>query len=882
MKILHLTLINFARVFSGLGKTKLELDFSNIDNKINLFVGSNGTGKTSIMSCLHPFAYNSAIGDSTSNSDLIIEGKDGKKIIIIRDDNDVYEITHVYTRKKDNSINLKSFVKLNDEELNSSGTVTTFKTIIQEKLGIDQTYLTLLSIGNTVKGFVDFTASDRKNYASKIFTELEIYAKHYKNLTAKDRSMKVLLNSVVSKLSKYSGMNKLELKDRMSQIDKLLDDLNSKKIQYSQNIGGINNQLMTYQTTIQNYEQLQTELAQLSNQCAILSKKIIDNKPIEELQKRIDTLKDIIQKKEIEASGLKEKVTSRLDIKTIKLNSLSSVELSLSKMSNNGGLSELTELKNKIESEITIIQSQYDISIQYPLSKEEMIKAVIYLDELKSICDNLLTDVNDKELIGKLFQQYKKNPNIINELNSKYQYGVEDVKQFSAIMNNKVDIRVPIITHECSDKDCPYKKFYEDYVYMVEHSQDANTIKMTELNKRVGKLSDMVTIVSIFQKCFDHLNKYSSVLSKVSMIFDKENFINQYMTDRTVYDQAKSIVIIDTMENIEDYHKLKSELNSTEEKITTLTTNKELYESLKKNKDSLDHEIFELDHECELLKTEYHKLQMSIQSDNEMLRRMMSNFDIMVQLNQVNEHIASAKSELASMDEMMVSINLLKDKLQTYQNEVHSLTSQIYDLTKERNEINVTLSNIESLQMEEIEIRNKYDLISNVRSALSPTTGIPLDFIEYYIKEEIIGRINELLDSVYHGRLRLLKDEVIVDDSSFTIPYIKNNTTIVKDISKASDGERAILSIAFSLVLIQLSSNKYNIMLLDEIDTSLDTTSRGKFIDLLESYMYTIKAEQLFLISHNNMFDSYPVCVLLTSDYQGLNYSEATMYKLCN
>ena len=295
MKILHLTLINFARVFSGLGKTKLELDFSNIDNKINLFVGSNGTGKTSIMSCLHPFAYNSAIGDSTSNSDLIIEGKDGKKVIVIRDDNDVYEITHVYTRKKDNSINLKSFVKLNDEELNSSGTVTTFKTIIQEKLGIDQTYLTLLSIGNTVKGFVDFTASDRKNYASKIFTELEIYAKHYKNLTAKDRSMKVLLNSVVSKLSKYSGMNKLELKDRMSQIDKLLEDLNSKKIQYSQNIGGINNQLMTYQTTIQNYEQLQTELAQLSSQCASLSKKIIDNKPIEDLQNRIDTLNDVFQ-----------------------------------------------------------------------------------------------------------------------------------------------------------------------------------------------------------------------------------------------------------------------------------------------------------------------------------------------------------------------------------------------------------------------------------------------------------------------------------------------------------------------------------------------------------------------------------------------------------
>ena len=76
-------LYNFARVLSGLGKTTVEIDLLNVDEHINMFVGENGSGKTSIMQCLHPFAFNSAIGDSTMNSDLIIEGKDGKKEIDI-------------------------------------------------------------------------------------------------------------------------------------------------------------------------------------------------------------------------------------------------------------------------------------------------------------------------------------------------------------------------------------------------------------------------------------------------------------------------------------------------------------------------------------------------------------------------------------------------------------------------------------------------------------------------------------------------------------------------------------------------------------------------------------------------------------------------------
>ena len=73
---------------------------------------------------------------------------------------------------------------------------------------------------------------------------------------------------------------------------------------------------------------------------------------------------------------------------------------------------------------------------------------------------------------------------------------------------------------------------------------------------------------------------------------------------------------------------------------------------------------------------------------------------------------------------------------------------------------------------------------------------------------------------------------------------------------------------------------RYNILLLDEVDATLDTFSRGKFIELLEIYMKMIHAEQIFLISHNNMFDSYPINILMTSEMNTINYTNASVMKL--
>ena len=80
-EVLDLYLENFAKINTGMHIDKLYLDFSEMPHQTYLLVGDSGSGKSSILKCIHPFAFNSATGDESANGDLIIAKRDGRKII---------------------------------------------------------------------------------------------------------------------------------------------------------------------------------------------------------------------------------------------------------------------------------------------------------------------------------------------------------------------------------------------------------------------------------------------------------------------------------------------------------------------------------------------------------------------------------------------------------------------------------------------------------------------------------------------------------------------------------------------------------------------------------------------------------------------------------
>ena len=78
MKIIYLKLKNFIGIYNGLGRKEIELDLTKGSNSITLLVGTNGSGKSTIMSTLHPFH-----GTFDDKTNIILPNHDGFKEIHI-------------------------------------------------------------------------------------------------------------------------------------------------------------------------------------------------------------------------------------------------------------------------------------------------------------------------------------------------------------------------------------------------------------------------------------------------------------------------------------------------------------------------------------------------------------------------------------------------------------------------------------------------------------------------------------------------------------------------------------------------------------------------------------------------------------------------------
>ena len=166
MWIKYICLENFKNINTGLKAKRIEIDFSKRENTICLITGPNGMGKTSLLSCLTPFATLGNL-DIRENNQLIMDHVPGYKRIIIIHGQDTIDIEHFYSVNKD-SHSVKSYFKLNGNELNPNGNVTSFKSIVSDVLHIDMDYLKLIRLGDNVTNLIRLKGTERKNFMSKM------------------------------------------------------------------------------------------------------------------------------------------------------------------------------------------------------------------------------------------------------------------------------------------------------------------------------------------------------------------------------------------------------------------------------------------------------------------------------------------------------------------------------------------------------------------------------------------------------------------------------------------------------------------------------------------------------------------------------------------
>lgn len=856
MKILYLKLTNFINIVTTFSTETIEIDFSKSNNNVVLLTGPNGSGKTSILSCLHPFPTNGNM-DVRSDNPIIVPRENGYKEIHISDGDDLYVIQHFYTRNGDKHI-IKSYIQKNGVELNENGNVTSFKEIVEKELGLEQDYMKLTRLGSNVTNFIDMKRQERKNFTGKIISEADIYLSYHKKIMADKNKVNIQINHTSDLIRRLQVDDLGELKKAQKSLQHQIEDLTAKIEKANSELSVLQYQLNDCGDIPAMRERIQEKEKELKHIQKALAR-------ASEIKISISTLKSMIEETKIAIL----KAKSSLDTNVI---------------TRTGILNQLDSIANEIDSirrEIARIED--DQNIKDMEANIELLRETIRRRSKESGIAGYVRPCSKAEMED-LIKMLDKCMDI---LLSTYELGKGPIQKAVSFFHTKTDIEK--YTRENREKikrnkmqslcEQVYAEISKDIGLLGPDCKNPSGCRVYDFYQRIyeyatqapDKVIEDETFLAYTKMAYNNIQTVLKYLRDYHDIFERmpECIKNQFL-------MSTVLTHICNMEWIYDKDIIFHELG--------LITDDELQ----------DADLEELSRQKSML-AQYKKANSNIEYFQNKLEELInSRTSLMGQLAEIKETIDSLNREIAEKeasvsdyedmvvameheDEVETEFNDLKSKLALASQlslQIREKTSILNDLQFRKNKMSKThqdnefrIENYKRYKKDLDELSSKFTDLEYLARALSSREGIPLIFIQAYLKD-IKDVANQLLDVVYDGDLHLEDFEITADE--FGIPYSTKGTT-VKDVIYASQGERSFISLALSFALTYKSISKYNIMLLDEIDATLDISNREKFLHVLEMQIDMIHAEQVFVISHNDMFNAYPVDIVDTRNRTSSN-----------
>lgn len=890
-RIVYAKLKNMIGIYNGTGKTEIELDFSKGTNRVVVLAGENGSGKSTIQSMLHPFAET-----MDNRSDIVLKGKDGFKEIRIEHEGSTYKIEHHYNNKGKRK-SVKSFISKwmggHWEELNENGNVTSFKEMVAQELDVDENLFRLLHIGSNVDGFIKMKTAERKKFMSKFLPDIEEYIYYYKIVSEKFTDLKRKIQTIVDDMKKLDTEEHLltmlegtenQIKSREAKKERLTGMVN-------RNLGKIS-QLDPDGSVQAKHEELQIEYDTYFDKSENLKKS---------LERMVATTPklgeyDSSLKVEKAASGAEQKaklaenevknLTSskkRLAEEIVSLgNDLAEKELELSKYKTDKNLDEYLELRDKYEKRLKVIQKeikkdysdlaklkvdidtldQYDKVLSTLCSKIDVTASAYPLSVVESILNGA-----DKSALSKVVSETAAE---VGELEEELR-GLERKVSFyagKADMSDVLEMRpgnckidsCGFIAEALKNKDAGKNR--DKYEKLVSKCKDS-----LEVAKQAHtEAAEALTAHHEIERIWEYVEDNSKLLSRFpnAKNFDSQESFYKFFT-------KNKDKFLDTSRVRELCH-LKDEQDKIESSIMPdIVRNIELLESKAGIIESLKKDIAKIKAKVGKNREELSEVSDSLNEQTKrqttftaIAERFRKYAEIMGQHEETVEGMTKVSERAKEIEDTMAVIVSIRHKNDEAMEEIEVLDSEITPLQKELDRIKFNLEKIKEYTAKKKDLDDNLSNVTAVRDALSPTKGIPLLFIDVYLRQtKTIA--NKLLDIAWGGKFFL--DSFELTDSDFFIRAKKESGEVVEDVSLASQGEKALSSIALSMALMQQAMRKYNVVSLDEIDAELDEKNRRSFVEILDKQLEELGIEQVFIITHNREFDSYPVDLILMPDH---------------
>lgn len=824
MKITYIKLTNFVGVYAAMGLHEVEFSFEDIDKPIIQIYGKNRCGKTVLIQQLHPFSSINLNGDERADLSLIIPNKVGMKRIVYEVNGEVYDIVHTYQPTK-TSHSISSSITHNGKELNPSGGVTTFNTLIEKTLGINKYVFQFIINGTQLTSFANMSATQRKNLLNKALG-IDIYDKIHK--LAKDdyrytnKMITSLNNTKEYILSQYGSYEALcimlkKKQDELTQLSNDIDSTKSEMMRLSGEIGIISNQhpreeLMRIESSLVAYKNVVDKIGSYDPDMydKLVQEQISLNNKLSELKnQRLLLRKDIdvlyAKKNDIENTMMKNR-RARDDY-----DNMCKVR---------------DEIKGKLDS--LVVETSVDGSPQY---YESMIHTA---QTINGMCTEIFSCLNKNHL--ELFVEMIKNDVDISAFLMREGSVLNDTeKEMSVVSRFKrmvEGVDGEFIDKECMHDKCIYRRTYDMIQSFFQTYQSTTSNQFTEYDleqmehayKNVQTMKRLLNtyLTNDLHDTFDLMNILTNILhnkigidvsyirylmEQSSIVSQRSTFIGQLSNIESSIDQIKKLIITDSDTNTNDMITgIDENINSLRQQDNAITTEIDRISSLLTNNEQ-----------------------------NKTLLYQVKNINI----NELNKQKSTLSDLIRRLDFDTASYSTLEQTHNNLSIRFNSLSNEIKVLNDAYNQYVSTNAEIEKSSS----VYEKYRIIAE---ATSSTKGKPVITIRDTV-EHALTLTNRLLNIMYDGEIELL--EPTIDESSFSLPFRSGSHTS-PDIKYGSQSENTLLSLALELSLSS-SLTHYDVPLIDELDAYLDDVTHESFLLMIQEMMATLKIEQLFLISHN-------------------------------
>lgn len=822
MKIIYIKLTNFIGVHAAMGLKEVEFSFDQIDKPIIQIYGQNRCGKTVLIQQLHPFSSINLNGDERADLSLILPKEVGIKNIVYEVDGEVYNITHTYQPTRTGHT-ISSSIIHNGEELNPSGGVTIFNSLIERILGINKYVFQFIINGTQLTSFGNMSTTQRKNLLNKAMG-IDIYDKIHKLATDDYRYTNKLITSLNNTkeyiLSTYGSYETLcvMLKQKQQESDdisRMLTDTKSRMDTLYGQISVINNQ------------RPQQELMTINNQL-IAYKNVID-----EMGSYDPNMYDTLVQEQIDLnstlSTLKnERLMVRKDIDLLyeKKNDIESTMLASKRAADdyNNMIQMRDDLVNKIDN--ISIETYVDGSSSYYRSMIQPAQAI------NDICTEILSCLNEHHL--KMFtDMIADGVDVAAFLIQEGSVLLDSEKEMSAVSRVRrmiEGVEGDFVDKECAYSNCVYRKTHKMLETYFKSYQSTTSSQFTQYD--LEQIEHAHKNVQTIKRLLN-----TEIPVELKEVFNLNNIMLNIQMKRIGIDVSYIKYLMEEAAKIEQRNQYVSQLNDINRTIENM-------KKLLLPTGNMDETIRSIDEQISALREKDMKVESDINAYSVSLDRNDKQRLLLAQVKHLN---------VDELNRRHGQLSVLIQKLNDSEQEYNQLTMSYNELTMRANTVASelkTLSDAYNQYVNTVAEIDKHDSLNGrykvIAEATSSTKGKPVIAIRDTV-EDALSLTNRLLDIMYDGEIELLSPTI--DESSFTLPF-RSGTHSSSDIRYGSQSENTLLSLALELSLVS-SLSRYNVCLIDEVDAYLDEATHGSFILMLESMMSALKMEQMFLISHN-------------------------------